>query len=51
MEEMDKERELSAQEKCLIKLIREMGYGSLTIFIQNGVTVRVEQIKESIQLK
>lgn len=51
MEESVKEQELSSKEKCLIKLIRETGYGSLTVFIQNGVPVRVEQIKESIQLK
>lgn len=51
METDKKEKELSAQEKCLLKIIREMGYGTLTVFIQNGVPVRVEQIKESIQLK
>lgn len=51
MEDSVKDEELTASEKCLIKLIREMGYGSLTVFIQNGVPVRAEKIKESIQLK
>lgn len=45
------DKTLSAQETSLIKHIRELGYGSVTVFIQNGVPIRIEQIKESIQLK
>lgn len=46
-----KELNLTPQEISLIRHIRELKYGSVTVFIQNGVPIRIEQIKESIQLK
>lgn len=51
METENREATLTPQESMLISHIRELDCGSVTIFIQNGVPVRIEQITESIQLK
>lgn len=50
-EQKTNEQKLSPQEESLIKHIRGLKYGSVTVFIQNGTPIRIEQIKESIQLK
>lgn len=41
---------LSEQEKRLIRMIRELKYGELRIFISEGKPVRAEEIKKSIKL-
>jgi len=51
MNPQTEELKLSSQEKSLIENIRKLDYGSVTVFIQNGTPIRIEQIKESIQLK
>lgn len=38
------------REKKLIKLIREVGFGELRIFITEGQPVRAEEVKKSIKL-
>lgn len=41
---------LTEKEKKLIELIHSMEYGELSIFIQQGQPVRVEEVKKSIKL-
>ncbi|MDI3480732.1 MAG: putative small protein [Tepidanaerobacteraceae bacterium] len=41
---------LTEKERKLIELIHSMEYGEVSIFIQNGQPVRVEEIKRSIKL-
>lgn len=49
----DKEEALipNEQEKRLIALIREMGFGEMHITVRNGKPVRVEEIRKSVQLQ
>lgn len=42
--------QLYEQEKHLIQMIREMGYGELHIYISESKPIRVEEIKKSIKL-
>ena len=44
------EMELNEKEVKLIKLIREIEFGELKIFVQNSIPIRVEEIKRSIKL-
>jgi len=41
---------LSEQEKRLIEIVREIGYGEIRIIVQDGRPVRVEETKKSIKL-
>jgi hypothetical protein len=41
---------LNEQEERLIRMIREIKYGELHIFITDGKPVRAEEIKKSIKL-
>lgn len=40
---------LTEKEKLLLKLIRELGYGEIRIFVADGQPVRAEEIKKSIK--
>lgn len=37
------------KEELLIKLIRELGFGEIHIYVANGQPVRAEEIKKSIK--
>lgn len=41
---------LNEKELRLIRLIRELGYGELHLYISEGLPVRVEEVKKSIKL-
>lgn len=41
---------LSEQERKLIQIIRELGYGELTITVKGGKPVHVNELRKSIQL-
>ena len=41
---------LSKQEEALLKALREIRYGKVTIHMDAGQPVRIEKIKESIKL-
>ncbi len=41
---------LNDKECTLIKLLREIKYGQVKIYIENSMPVRIEKIKESIKL-
>mgnify|MGYP001559650816 FL=1 len=41
---------LNEKESSLIKRLREIPFGKVTIFMKNGVPQRVEQITESFEL-
>ena len=41
---------LSAKEKKLSRLIREMRYGELQVFVAEGQPVRLEEVRRSIKL-
>jgi len=41
---------LNDKEYALIKLLREIKYGQVIIYLENGVPVRIEKIKESMKL-
>jgi hypothetical protein len=44
------DKDLSEKELKLLELIREFGYGEITIYIKNGEPYRVEKTKQSIVL-
>ncbi len=48
--EPEKRLILNEQEQHLIRMIREIQYGELHIFIAEGKPIRVEEIKKSIKL-
>ncbi len=48
--EMEKCGMLSKQEEALLKVLREIRYGQVTIYLDAGQPVRIEKIKESIKL-
>ena len=48
--ELEKCDMLSKQECSLLKVLREIKYGKVEIFIDSGQPVRIERIKESIKL-
>lgn len=39
----------TVKEEQLLKLIRELGFGEVRIFVANGQPVRAEEIKKSIK--
>ncbi len=41
---------ISKQEDALLKYLREIGYGQVTVYLVDGQPVRIEKIKESIKL-
>ncbi len=43
--------ELSSQEWQLIKMIRELDYGQLTINVKASKPIHVEEVRKSIPLK
>ena len=47
---LEKRGMLSKQECALLKVIREIKYGKVEIFMDAGQPVRVVEIKESIKL-
>lgn len=38
------------QERRLLEIIREMGFGELRIIVNDGKPVRIEELKRSIKL-
>lgn len=40
---------ISEKEESLLKLIRNMGYGELHIYVADGQPVRAEEVKKSIK--
>lgn len=45
-----RELKLTPEELALLRHICSLGYGSVTVSVQKGTPVRIEQIRESIQL-
>lgn len=41
---------LAEKEKTLIRMIRDLNYGEVRIFVTNSQPVRVEEIKRSVKL-
>ena len=41
---------LTAQEKILLEIIRDLQFGEVRIVVNSGVPTRVEEIKRSIKL-
>ena len=41
---------LSKHEESLFKVLREIKYGQVTIYLDAGQPIRIEKIKESIKL-
>ncbi len=51
MERETKEKlRLSEKEEKLIRLIREIGFGELRLFVADSQPVRLEEVKKSIKL-
>ena len=42
---------LSATEEKLITMIREFGYGQMTLHIKNNRVIRIEKITQSIEME
>ncbi|MGI5978355.1 MAG: DUF2292 domain-containing protein [Oscillospiraceae bacterium] len=49
-EENEKPMPLSAREVKLIKMIRALGFGEISIYVADGQPVRAEEIKKSVKL-
>ena len=43
------ETRLTEKEERLIKMIRELGFGELHIYVTDGQPVRAEEIKKSVK--
>ena len=41
---------LSEQEKKIIEILHEMKYGEIKIIVQDGVPVRIDEIRKSIKI-
>lgn len=41
---------LTEKEKNLIRILREMDYGEVKIFVQDKQPVRIEEVRKSIKL-
>ncbi|KKL94050.1 hypothetical protein LCGC14_1868550 [marine sediment metagenome] len=41
---------ISEKEKSLLKKLRQISYGQVTIFMQDGIPLRIEVIRESVKL-
>ncbi len=41
---------LSEQEKKVITILREIKYGEIKVVIQDGIPVRVDEIRKSIKI-
>ena len=41
---------LNDKEINLIRLLRSVAFGQVTVFVKNGAPVRAENIKESVEL-
>lgn len=50
MEESVKSLALHQKEQKLIEFIRELGYGELTIKVQDGLPVMIERATEKVKL-
>lgn len=44
-------QELTRTEEKLIAMIREFGYGQMTLHIKNNRVIRVEKITQSIEME
>ena len=49
-QEIREKLELSEKEEKLIRLIREMKFGELRLFIADSQPVRLEEVRKSIKL-
>ncbi|WP_083191798.1 DUF2292 domain-containing protein [Thermoclostridium stercorarium] len=43
-------QKLHEKEKRLLEFIRRLGYGEITIRVQDGLPVMVERVKEKVKL-
>ena len=51
MQQETKEKvQLSEKEEKLFRLIREMGFGELRLFVADSQPVRLEEVRKSIKL-
>lgn|GEM_PF-760452 len=50
MSEIKTKIEVSEKEEKLLRLIRELKFGELQVFIADGQPVRVEEVRKSIKL-
>lgn len=46
----EKKRKLDTKEENLIKIINDIKFGEIKIIIQDGLPIRIEQVKKSIKL-
>ena len=46
----DNMQKLHEKEKRLLEFIRRLGYGEITIRVQDGLPVMVERVKEKVKL-
>lgn len=47
--EQKKDSKPSEKEEKLLKLIRELGFGQITIYVADGQPVRAEEIRKSVK--
>jgi|LGOV01.1.fsa_nt_gb hypothetical protein len=50
MDKVSDKELLSKKEKKLLELIKDIEYGEIKILVQDGVPLRVEELKKSIKL-
>ncbi|MFR1707711.1 MAG: DUF2292 domain-containing protein [Clostridium sp.] len=42
--------ELNTKEEKLLKIIKEMKFGEIKVIVQDGLPIRIEELKKSIKL-
>lgn len=47
---MEVNKKKSEKEERLLAIIREVEYGEIRIIIQDGIPIRIEELKKSIKL-
>ncbi len=47
--EKSNEPKLSEKEEKLLKLIRELGFGQIVVYVADGQPVRAEEIRKSVK--
>ena len=50
MDRFIKEENITEQEKKLLRLIREIGFGEIKVIINDGKPIRIEELIKSIKL-
>ncbi|WP_032123151.1 MULTISPECIES: DUF2292 domain-containing protein [Clostridium] len=46
----EKSYQLNEKEEKLLKIIKEVGFGEIKVIVQDGLPIRIEEVRKSIKL-